>query len=174
MSIQSPTARVELASILAKGFGASTRKRGDEYFRFNWVQVRAGSATELSAVVKGSELYEVLLKFSGDKLAVSCTCPHFLDHGYACKHLWAAILTADEQNYLADAVSATGITHKPGQIAGDRSSDLPPAPAIITPARPAVTPIKSPSTLPGWKIQMGRMGSVAASYRKEASPWPPY
>jgi SNF2-related domain/Helicase conserved C-terminal domain/Bacterial SNF2 helicase associated/SWIM zinc finger len=172
VSIQSPTARVELASILSQGFGSASRKRGDEYFCFKRVEVRAGSSTELSAVVKGSEPYEVLLKVSGNKLAVSCTCPHFLDHGYACKHLWAAILTADEQNYLADAVSATGITHKPGQIAGDQRADLPPAPVIITPARPAVTPIKSPPPQPGWKIQMGRVASVAASYRKDASPWP--
>ena len=172
MSIPTPAARLELASILAKEFGASSRKRGDEYFCFKRVKVRAGSSAELSAVVTGSEPYEVLLKFSGSKLAVSCTCPHFLDHGHACKHLWAAILTADEQNYLADAIAAKGITHNPGQITGDQGSDLSPAPVIITPAPPAVTPIKPPPHLPGWKIQMGRVVSVAASYRKEASPWP--
>jgi hypothetical protein len=172
VSIQIPTARAELASILSKGFGTSSRKRGEEYFQLKRVKVRVGSSTELSAVVKGSEPYEVLLKFSGSKLAVSCTCPHFLDQGQACKHLWAAILTADEQNYLADAISAKGITHNPGQITGDQGSDSSPAPVIITPARPAVTPIKPPPHLPGWKVQMGRMGSVAASYRKEASPWP--
>jgi SNF2-related domain/Helicase conserved C-terminal domain/SWIM zinc finger len=162
---------MELASILAKGFGTSSRERGEEYFQRKRVKVRAGSSTELSAVVKGSEPYEILLKFSGNKLAASCTCPHFLDHGQACKHLWAAILTADEQNYLADAVSAKGITHNPGQRAGEQSSDLPPAPVIITPARPAVTPNKPPPP-PGWKIQMGRVMSVAASYRKDAAPWP--
>jgi len=172
VSIPTPAARLELASILAKEFGASSRKRGDEYFCFKRVKVRAGSSAELSAVVTGSEPYEVLLKFSGSKLAVSCTCPHFLDHGHACKHLWAAILTADEQNYLADAIAAKGITHNPGQITGDQGSELSPAPVIITPARPAVTPIKPPPHLPGWKIQMGRVVSVAASYRKEASPWP--
>jgi hypothetical protein len=172
VSIPTPAARLELASILAKGFGTSSRKRGEEYFQLKRVKVRVGSATELSAVVKGSEPYEVLLKFSGSKLAVSCTCPHFLDQGQACKHLWASILTADEQNYLADAISAKGITHNPGQIAGDQGSDLPPAAVIITPARPAVTPIKSPPSVPNWKMQMGRVVSVAASYRKEASPWP--
>ena len=163
MSIQIPAARLELASILAKGFGISSRRRGDEYFRLKRVKVRAGSSTELSAVVKGSERYEVLLKFSGSNLAVSCTCPHFLDQGQACKHLWAAILTADEQNYLADASSAKGITHGPSQITDDQGSDLPPAPVIIKPERPAVTPIKSPPSVPSWKIQMGRVVSVAAS-----------
>ena len=78
---------MRLASILAKEFSISSRSRGDEYFRLKRVKVRAGSSTELSAVVTGSEPYEVLLKFSGSKLAVSCSCPHFLDHGQACKHL---------------------------------------------------------------------------------------
>jgi hypothetical protein len=163
VSIQSPAARLELASILAKGFGISSRKRGDEYFRLNRVKVRAGSSTELSAVVTGSEPYEVLLKFSGSKLAVSCTCPHFLDHGQACKHLWAAILTADKENFLVDAISAKGITL-------DQGSALRPA-TVITRTSPAVTPIKPPPP-PSWKTQMGRVVSVAASYRKEASPWP--
>jgi hypothetical protein len=162
--MQSPAARLELASILAKGFGISSRKRGDEYFRLNRVKVRAGSSTELSAVVTGSEPYEVLLKFSGSKLAVSCTCPHFLDHGQACKHLWAAILTADKESFLADASSAKGITL-------DQGSGLRPATVIITQTSPAVTPIKPPPP-PSWKTQMGRVVSVAASYRKEASPWP--
>ena len=164
MSIQSTTARLELASILAKGFSISSRKRGDEYFQLNRVKVRAGSSTELSAVVTGSEPYEVLLKFSGSKLAVSCTCPHFLDHGQACKHLWAAILTADKESFLADASSAKGITL-------DQGSGLRPATVIITRTSPAVTPIKPPPP-PSWKTQMGRVVSVAASYRKEASPWP--
>ena len=162
MSTQIPAARPELASILAKGFDFSSRKRGDEYFRRNRVKVRAGSSTELSATVKGSEPYQVLLKVSGSKLAVSCTCPYFLDHGQACKHLWAAILTADKEGFLADASSAKGITHATG---------LRPAPVIITRTGPAVTPIKPPPP-PSWKTQMGRVVSVAASYRKEASPWP--
>ena len=162
MSTQIPAARPELASILAKGFSVSSRNRGDEYFRLKRVKVRAGSSTELSAVVTGSDPYEVLLKCSESKLAVSCTCPHFLDHGQACKHLWAAILTADKEGFLADAGSAKGITHDSGPR---------PAPVIITRTSPAVTPIKPPPP-PNWKTQMGRVVSVAASYRKDASPWP--
>src|SRR5580658_2777835 len=162
--MQSPAARLELASILAKGFGISSRKRGEEYFRLNRVKVRAGSSSELSALVTGAEHYEVLLKFSGSKLAVSCTCPHFLEHGQACKHLWATILTADKESFLADASSAKGITL-------DQGSGLRPATVIITRTSPAVTPIKPPPP-PSWKTQMGRVVSVAASYRKEASPWP--
>ena len=161
MSTQIPAARPELASILAKGFDLSPRKRGDEYFRLSRVKVRAGSSTELSATVKGSEPYEVLLKVSGSKLAVSCTCPYFLG-GQACKHLWAAILTADKEGFLADASSAKGITHDSGPR---------PAPVIITRTSPAVTPIKPPPP-PNWKTQMGRVVSVAASYRKDSSPWP--
>jgi SNF2-related domain/Helicase conserved C-terminal domain/Bacterial SNF2 helicase associated/SWIM zinc finger len=164
VSIQSPAIRRELASIFAKEFSASSRSRGDEYFRLKRVKVRVGSSTELSAVVKGSEPYEVLLKLSETRLVTSCTCPHFMEHGYACKHLWAAILTADEESYLADATSAKGITL-------DHGSGSRPAPVVITRTSPAVTPVKPPP-IPGWKTQMGRVVSVAASYRNEASPWP--
>ena len=94
-------------------------------------------------MVKGSEPYEVLLKLSGSKLAISCTCPYFLDQGQTCKHLWAAILTADEQGYLADATAANGTTLDRHQRA-QASSGLFPAPIRIVRTAQAVTPIKPP------------------------------
>jgi hypothetical protein len=166
--MQSPAVRVELASTLAKDFTVSSRNRGDEYFRLKRVKVLAGSPAELSAVVTGSERYDVLLKFSGSKLAVSCTCPHFLDHGQACKHLWATILTADQENFLGDATSAKGISLNPSQITGHQGSGVLPARVITR----AVTPIRQPPPPPNWKTQMGRIVSVAASYRTEVSTWP--
>jgi SNF2-related domain/Helicase conserved C-terminal domain/Bacterial SNF2 helicase associated len=153
---------------LAKEFTVSSRNRGDEYFRLKRVRVLAGSPAELSAVVTGSARYDVLLKFSGSKLAVSCTCPHFLDHGQACKHLWAAILTADQENFLGDATVAKGISLTPSQITGHQGSGMLPARVITQ----GVTPIRQPPPPPNWKTQMGRIVSVAASYRTDVSTWP--
>jgi uncharacterized Zn finger protein len=41
-----------------------------------------------------------------DKLAVWCDCPHFVEQGVPCKHVWAAILAADQYQYLTAAASA--------------------------------------------------------------------
>ncbi len=171
MSLQSTAPGLELPSILAREFSVSSRNRGDEYFRLKRVKVHIGSASELSATVNGMEPYEVLLKISGSKLAASCTCPYFLGEGQNCKHIWASILTADEQGYLSDAAAG-----KPDTI-GEQSAGLFPAPIKLVRAAQAVTPIKPPQPPPPppppkWKTQMGRILSVAASYRTEASLWP--
>jgi len=162
---------LELPSILAKEFSVSSRNRGDEYFRLKRVKVHIGSSAEVSATVNGMEPYEVLLKVSGSKLSVSCTCPYFLGEGQNCKHIWASILTADEQGYLSDAAGG-----KPDTL-GEQSSGLFPAPIKLVRAAQAVTPIKPPlppppPAQPKWKTQMGRIVGVAASYRTEASLWP--
>ena len=82
-------------------------------------------------MVNGSEPYEVLVKCSEGKLAVSCTCPYFLDQGQTCKHLWAAILSADEEGYLSDVTAAK-----------EQSSRLLPFPLTLVRARQA--PAKPP------------------------------
>ena len=173
MTIQS-IARLQLASILAKEFSTSSRNRGDEYFRLHRVKIRTGSSAELSALVQGSEPYEVLLKLSGSKLAISCGCPYFLDQGQNCKHLWAAILAADEQGHLSDATAANGTTLNREESIDQASSGLFPAPIRIIRAHQAAPAIKPPPLPPppAWKTQLGRIAKVAASYRKEVSPWP--
>jgi Bacterial SNF2 helicase associated len=176
MSMQITAPGLELPSILAKEFSVSSRNRGDEYFRLKRVKVHIGSSAEVSATVNGMEPYEVLLKVSGTKLSVSCTCPYFLNEGQNCKHIWASILTADEQGYLSDAAAGKDTSLNPDTI-GEQSSGLFPAPIKLVRAAQAVTPIKPPPPPPPpppprWKTQMGRIVSVAASYRTEASPWP--
>ncbi len=124
--------------------------------------------------MQGSEPYEVLLKLSGSKLAISCDCPYFLDQGQNCKHLWAAILAADEQGHLADATAANGTTLNRDESIAQASSGLFPAPIRIVRAPQAAPAIKPPPLPPppAWKTQLGRIAKVAASYRKEVSPWP--
>jgi uncharacterized Zn finger protein len=66
------------------------------------VKIRMGSPTEVSALVQGSELYNVSLKWSNGKLKVGCDCPFFEEHGNLCKHIWATIQEADEQGHLSE------------------------------------------------------------------------
>ncbi len=177
MSIQSIAPRLQLASIFAKEFSTSSRNRGDEYFRLHRVKIHAASSAELSALVQGSETYEVQLKLSGSKLAVSCSCPYFQDQGQVCKHLWAAILAADEQGHLSDATGVNGTTLNRDPSIDQASSGLFPSPISIIRARQTPPAIKPPPPTrppppPAWKAQLSRIANVAASYRKEVSPWP--
>jgi SWIM zinc finger len=169
--------RLQLASIFAKEFSTSSRNRGDEYFRLHRVKIRTGSSAELSALVQGTEPYEVLLKLSENKLAISCGCPYFLDQGQTCKHLWAAILAADEQGHLGDATAANGTTLNRDESIDQASSGLFPTPIRIIRAGQAAPAIKPPPPPrppppPAWKAQLSRIAKVAASYRTEVSPWP--
>src|SRR5271156_3617493 len=67
------------------------------------VKIRMGSPTEVGALVQGSELYNVSLKWSNGKLKAGRDCPFFEEHGNLCKHIWATILEADEQGHLSEA-----------------------------------------------------------------------
>jgi len=60
---------------------------------------------ELGAKVQGSELYEVILRWTGTELAVLCDCVYFIENAKPCKHLWAAVLAADAGQYLAEAAA---------------------------------------------------------------------
>src|SRR5258708_30573421 len=101
--INSPQA--QLPSILAKGFTATAKDRGDEYFKGKRVQIRKGSPTEVRAMVQGTDLYNVSLKWLDGNLAAGCDCTYFEEHGNLCKHIWATILEADEQGHLCGVAS---------------------------------------------------------------------
>lgn len=105
----------------------------------------AGSAASVVAKVYGGQVYDVRLTCSPNGLTMACSCPY--DRSEYCKHIWAAILAADEQRYLTDATAG-----KPRQQA----------------ARPA-----SPPAAPVWKQQLNRVALLAAStHRSRATVWP--
>ncbi len=97
---------MSLSTKLAASFTKNVRKRGDDYYCKGRVTIHEGSQTELTACVRGTGSYEVQLGWRDDKLAVWCDCPHFVEQGVACKHVWAAILAADQHQYLTAAASA--------------------------------------------------------------------
>ena len=83
--------------------------RGEDYALAGRVRIlqdageRSGS---LVATVRGTAHYDVLIsrqaRTDGLAIVVDCTCPHFVDHGAACKHIWATLSVADRQGLLVD------------------------------------------------------------------------
>jgi superfamily II DNA or RNA helicase len=92
---------MHIAPNLVRYFAHATRERGYQYFRQGRVRIEDGSASAVRAAVRGSENYSVLLRWTGDKLAVFCDCLYFLDQDQPCKHLWAVLLAADAAEYLS-------------------------------------------------------------------------
>jgi superfamily II DNA or RNA helicase len=138
------------------------------------VKVRVGSSTELGAEVKGSEPepYAITLKWSEGKLAVLCTCPHFMDQGQNCKHLWAAILIADEDGYLGDAKAALKIVLDSDSLMDeldDGSDRLDGAPSTFL-TRPAQPPKPPPPAK--WKRQLDQIAGMPVAPETHVAPWP--
>jgi superfamily II DNA or RNA helicase len=89
-----------LAIVLAPYVGASVRARGDQYFRTGRVTTVGGDRTRFVAVVRGTRPYDVSLSIDGTALVASCSCPRFASTVGACKHVWAAVLTASQARSL--------------------------------------------------------------------------
>src|SRR5438876_1082070 len=97
---------MSLSTKLAANFTKNVRKRGDDYYCKGRVTIHEGSQSELTACVRGSGFYEVQFAWRDNKLAVWCDCPHFVEQGVPCKHVWATTLAADQHQYLTAAASA--------------------------------------------------------------------
>jgi len=85
-----------LTSTLSSFVSTSSRHRGEDYFRGGRVTIVTSSPTEVSASVRGTRLYDVTLTLEANRLAARCTCPFFVDTFAPCKHIWAAMLGADQ------------------------------------------------------------------------------
>ncbi len=139
-----------------------------------------GSPTEVGALVQGSELYNVSLKWSNGKLTAGCDCPFFEEHGNLCKHIWATILEADEQGHLSEVESGSMALEqealfeqasmqriKLAKCDDDAMSVADPATVPITIAR-----ISQPVRRPAWKEQLSRIAETPAPGRTGAQTWP--
>ena len=84
---------------LYREFSSTIRERGQRYQQQNRVTVFKRSAKRVLAMVRGSSTYTVELALAGKGLQISCTCPYYDDHN-ECKHIWAAMLEADDKGLL--------------------------------------------------------------------------
>lgn len=92
---------------LAGDFSAEIRSRGNEYFRQGKVKIKNASPMNLEAEVQGNDKYKVSLWREGNEISVRCSCLYYESDGL-CKHLWAALLTADSENHLKGGSGGAG------------------------------------------------------------------
>jgi hypothetical protein len=88
-----------LATLLAHFVDWRVRERGRQYFQTGKVQIVSAGPEVVEAAVSGTEEYRVSLRREEANLWVFCTCA-FFESGEACKHVWAAVLAADERKAL--------------------------------------------------------------------------
>ena len=88
-------------------FSSKILSRGRDYFERDLVEILEYEAEFISAIVSGTDDYEVEIGFDGKEIdTISCTCPYAED-GNECKHM-AAVLYAWEnvsQDKAADPIS---------------------------------------------------------------------
>jgi hypothetical protein len=92
-----------LTNKFSSEFNIRVRSRGQAYFTDGCVQIVEGTKQTVSAVVAGSEEYDVLLTIRGRDLCVACSCPYFDND--VCKHIWATMVAAERKGYLTGAPS---------------------------------------------------------------------
>ncbi len=98
-------------SIFAKDFDPHIRKRGEDYFNGDRVEVISLIVDrEVFFKVYGTRIYEVRLRLNHKyQLVSTCTCPYF-EKGFECKHTWAAILKANEREFFSQNISPRDVT----------------------------------------------------------------
>lgn len=80
-------------------------ERGKEYFDANQVLMLKQTLDGWSAVIEGSETYQVLLEGHDVIASWQCTCP--FEHGPICKHV-AAVFFAVRENIRANVAASSG------------------------------------------------------------------
>ena len=80
-------------------------ERGKEYFDANQVLMLKQTTDGWSAVIEGSETYQVLLEGHDEIHDWHCTCP--FEHGPVCKHV-AAVLFAVREYIRANRAASSG------------------------------------------------------------------
>ncbi|MEW5804370.1 MAG: SNF2-related protein [bacterium] len=79
-------------------FSSAARQGGELFFSKGLVDIRILNSDKIEATVKGDQKYTVGINLgTSSHVEMSCTCSSFLDWGENCKHLWAAIVEADQK-----------------------------------------------------------------------------
>jgi superfamily II DNA or RNA helicase len=87
-------------SRLEGSFSSEVRKRGQQYARSGSVKLQKSPSPtkQVEALVYGSALYRVLLRYDHRVLLAACICPYFEDSFELCKHIWATLIVCEAQH----------------------------------------------------------------------------
>jgi hypothetical protein len=97
-----PAMRKGMESIRTR-FSRAVRDRGEGYYYDGRVRLEELDEQGLAGTIRGTRSYRVIVRCAADLLRAWCDCPFVADRVEPCKHLWAALMTAD----AADALGAT-------------------------------------------------------------------
>ncbi|MEN3339623.1 MAG: hypothetical protein V7647_3299, partial [Acidobacteriota bacterium] len=86
---------------LAASVTVKTRLKGLQYFNAGRVVDISGAEWVANGVVRGSRDYRVDLVRDRSRFTGACECPFYADRAEICKHIWAALLEAEDRNLLA-------------------------------------------------------------------------
>jgi superfamily II DNA or RNA helicase len=76
------------------------RAKGPSYHQQGSVVAVTGSDVAVHAIVRGGRNYQVEIAREPGAFRASCDCPFFIDRQEICKHIWAALLEAEERGML--------------------------------------------------------------------------
>jgi superfamily II DNA or RNA helicase len=170
---------MSLSTKLAANFTKNVRKRGDDYYCKGRVMIHEGSQSELTACVRGSGFYEVQFTWRDNKLAVWCDCPHFVEQGVPCKHVWATTLAADQHQYLTaaasadklildlDALGADGLDGRDYHDGDEELYEEDGTAPVLSSRSPAVVWNLAKPKQPDWRKQLG-----AVFQPRDGAAWP--
>jgi superfamily II DNA or RNA helicase len=89
---------MRVSDFLGEQISNGSRSRGLSYFRAGAVRSLSVEDGVIQATVRGSEPYTVWIETGSPALRASCTCRFFDDRLDICKHIFAAILSAEAQS----------------------------------------------------------------------------
>lgn len=143
---------------------SKVRNKGARYYRDAAVRIESGNAGEVRATVQGSNLYLVEIRVDGEAITAFCECPHYMDDGQICKHIWAVLLAAQDANHLGRIASRWNprlehgldamLDDELGQDAGAESDKR---------AAPAQTTKTAPPRVEPWKADFSALRRLATT-----------
>jgi superfamily II DNA or RNA helicase len=154
--------RMSLSSKLAFYFEKRVQIKGIGIYQARSVHVVESSPDHLNAVVQGTDLYSIHLRYEASNLEISCTCPYFEGQG-DCKHLWAAILEAERIGALSNAAADSRL----------RVDELWNAPSLKDLPRLLGNQAKQAQQRPAWQEYLGAIRTdLTLPRRRTEQGWP--
>jgi superfamily II DNA or RNA helicase len=125
------------------------RSRASKYLIGKRCRVAVNDHDFFEANITGSSRYTVQLFGDGETVAAMCDCPYIETFDGICKHIWAAILTADHSKFDPQHLAKRLI------LDGDDDFDRGYG------AKPKIAPPKA-EAIPEWKVRLQQWSTGAA------------
>ena len=148
---------------LESDFAEPVRNRGRNYYERGAVDIMRVTHRSVTAAVQGEKRHVVEIDWDAGFIEYECTCEDFQLRGEPCKHIWAALLAANDLNRLPDDAALDEMAGRErGEGGGDVATSTLRAAPSSKPSKPAV-----------WRRRLADLKSEM-SYRRPADPepWP--